>query len=136
MDYYFSTNLPVSFEEAIIKTTEALKSEGFGIVSEIDMQAKLKEKLGVDYKKYTILGACNPSIAFRALQTEEMIGTMLPCNFVVIEQENGITEVAAVNPVASMMAVQNRELEPIAQEVLGKIRKVFDGMSIESLQIS
>lgn len=136
MDYYFSTNLPVSFEEAIVKTTEALKSEGFGIVSEIDMQAKLREKLGVDFKKYKILGACNPAFAYRALQTEELIGTMLPCNFVVIDQGNGTIEVAAVNPVASMMAVQNPELEPIAQEVLGKIRKVFDRISIESLQTS
>lgn len=125
MEYYFSTILPVSFEEAIAKTAEALKIEGFGIVSEIDMQAKLKEKLGVDYKKYKILGACNPSFAYKALQVEEMIGTMLPCNFVVTEKGNGSTEIAAIHPVASMMAVQNPDLEPLAQEVAAKLKKVI-----------
>jgi uncharacterized protein (DUF302 family) len=128
MEYYFSTILAVSFEEAIVKTTEALKTQGFGIVSEIDMQAKLKEKLGIDYKKYKILGACNPAFAYQALQEEEMVGTMLPCNFVVIDKENGSIEIAAVHPVASMMAIKNPNLEKLALEVTGKIKKVFENL--------
>lgn len=133
MDYYLNTNLLISFEEAIVRTTEALKAEGFGVVSEIDMQAKLREKLGINYKKYKILGACNPSIAYKALQMEEMIGTMLPCNFIVIDKGNGTTEVAAVNPVASMMAIKNPALESIAMEVLEKIKKVINEISVNGL---
>jgi uncharacterized protein (DUF302 family) len=126
MEYYFSTILNTGFSEAVDKVTEALKTEGFGIVSVIDMQAKLKEKLGVDYRKYTILGACNPAFAYKALQAEEKIGTMLPCNIVVIDRENGTTEVAAVHPMASMMAVENEALGPLAGEVTQKIKKVID----------
>jgi len=126
MEYYFSTILPVSFDKAIALTVDALKTEGFGIVSEIDMQAKINEKLGVKFKKYTILGACNTEIAYKALQVEEMIGTMLPCNFIIIDKENGSTEIAAVYPVASMMAVQIPELKLLAQEVTGKLKKVFE----------
>jgi uncharacterized protein (DUF302 family) len=125
MDYYFSTKANLSFDDAKAKTIEALKTEGFGIVSEINMQEKLKEKLGVDYKRYTILGACNPSLAYKALQAEEMIGTMLPCNFVITDKENGIVEIAAVNPEASMMAVKNAELATLAHEVTEKVKKVF-----------
>jgi uncharacterized protein (DUF302 family) len=128
MEYYFSTILHSSFEESIVKTTKALSAEGFGIVSEIDMQAKLKEKLGVDFKKYKILGACSPSYAYKALQAEEMVGTMLPCNIVVIDKENGTTEVAAVHPVASMMAIQNPALGPMAQEISDKLRKVISSL--------
>ena len=126
MEYYFSTILQANFDEALAKTIEALKTEGFGIVSEIDMQAKLKEKLGVDFKKYKILGACNPSFAYKALQTEEMIGTMLPCNVVVMDKENGTTEVSAVHPIASMMAIQNPALKPLAQEATKKLKRVID----------
>src|SRR5512133_3497173 len=126
MEYYFSTILKTNFDDAIAKTIEALKTEGFGIVSEIDMQAKLKEKLGVDYKKYKILGACNPAFAYKALQAEEMIGGMLPCNIVVTDKENGTIEVAAIHPIASMMAVQNPALEPLAQEVTEKIKRVMN----------
>jgi Uncharacterized conserved protein len=126
MEYYFSKLLDSGFDETITKVTNALKTEGFGIVSEIDMQAKLKEKLGVDYRKYRILGACNPAFAHKALQTEEMIGVMLPCNVVVVDRENGTTEVAAVHPIASMMAVQNPALEPLAKEVTEKIKRVID----------
>ncbi|HEY4785848.1 MAG TPA: DUF302 domain-containing protein [Bacteroidales bacterium] len=126
MEYYFSKLLNSGFDETITKVTNALKTEGFGIVSEIDMQAKLKEKLGVDYCKYRILGACNPAFAHKALQTEEMIGVMLPCNVVVVDRENGTTEVAAVHPIASMMAVQNPVLEPLAKEVTEKIKRVID----------
>jgi uncharacterized protein (DUF302 family) len=126
MEYYFSTNLKASFEEAVGKTTEALKSEGFGVITEIDMQSKLKEKLGVDFKKYKILGACNPAMAYKALQAEEKIGTMLPCNILIIDKGNGTTEVAAVNPIASMMAIKNPSLEPIARQVTEKLKKVIN----------
>ena len=125
MEYYIKTTLNVDFDTAIGKVTEALKTEGFGIISDIDMQAKLKEKLGVDFKKYKILGACNPAFAYKALQAEEKIGIMLPCNIVVIDQGNGITEVAAVHPVASMMAVENPALEPLAIEVTEKLKNVI-----------
>ena len=125
MTYHFSTILKAGFDEAIARTTEALKTEGFGIVSEIDMQARLKEKLGVPFKKYRILGACNPSFAYKALQAEEKIGTMLPCNVVVIDREDGTTEVAAVHPMASMMAVQNPALESLAAEVTEKMKKII-----------
>jgi len=125
MKYYFSTIIYAGFDEAIAKTLEALKVEGFGIVSEIDMQGKLKEKLGVDYKKYKILGACNPAFAYKALQVDEKVGVMLPCNVLVIDKENGTTEVIAVDPVASMMAIQNPALEPMAKEVREKLEKVI-----------
>ncbi|MEI6681948.1 MAG: DUF302 domain-containing protein [Bacteroidota bacterium] len=125
MDYYFSKVLTVSFDEAIRLTTEALKVKGFGIISDIDIQAKLDEKLGVEFKKYRILGACNPGYAYKALQAEDKIGTMLPCNVVVIEQGNGRVEVAAVNPLASMMAIQNNLLEPIAGEVTKNLQEVI-----------
>ena len=125
MEYYFSATLHTSFENAEIKVIEALKSEGFGVISEIDMQSKLKEKLGVDFKKYKILGACNPAFAYKALQVEDKIGTMLPCNIVVTEKENGIIEVAAINPIASMMAIQNPALEPIAKEITDKLKRVI-----------
>jgi uncharacterized protein (DUF302 family) len=106
-------------------TKNALAAEGFGVIAEIDMQGKLKEKLGVDYKKYTILGACNPSYAYKALQLEERIGTMLPCNVVIIDREDGSTEVAAVHPLASMMAIQNTGLQSIAREVTEKLERVI-----------
>jgi uncharacterized protein (DUF302 family) len=125
MEYYFSKILQVNFTDTIELTKKALSAEGFGVISEIDMQGKLKEKLGVDYKKYTILGACNPSYAYKALQIEERIGTMLPCNVVVIDHGDGTTEVAAVHPVASMMAIQNAGLQSIAKEVTDKLEKVI-----------
>jgi len=126
MEYYFNTILKTNFEDAVAKTTEALKTEGFGVITEIDMQAKLKEKLGVEFKKYKILGACNPAFAYKALQAEEKIGTMLPCNVLIIDKENGTTEVAAINPIASMMAIPNPALEPLAQEVADKLKKIID----------
>jgi len=125
MEYYFSAILHTGFEDAVAKITEALKTEGFGVLTEIDMQAKLKEKLGVDYKKYKILGACNPAFAYKALQAEEMIGVMLPCNIVVTDKEDGTIQVAAIHPIASMMAIQNPALEPLAQEVTEKLKKVI-----------
>ena len=110
MEYYFSITIIASFDEAINRVTEVLKSEGFGVISEIRMHEKLKEKLDVDFKKYTILGACNPAYAYKALQVEDKIGTMLPCNVVVQELSKNHIEVAAVNPIASMIAIQNPEL--------------------------
>ncbi len=126
MEYYFDAILHTDFEDAVAKITEALKTEGFGVLTEIDMQAKLKEKLGVDYKKYKILGACNPAFAYKALQAEELIGLMLPCNVVVTDKEDGTTQVAVIHPIASMMAIQNPALEPLAQEVTEKLKKVMN----------
>ena len=125
MEYYFSKMISCSFDEAINRVTDVLKSEGFGIISEIRMNEKLKEKLGVDFKKYTILGACNPAYAYKALQVEDKIGTMLPCNIVVQELSENHIEVAAVNPIASMMAIQNPELIGIAKEVTDKLQVVI-----------
>ena len=126
MEYFFSKIVPAEFADAITMTKKALAAEGFGIISEIDMQGKLKEKLGVDYKKYTILGACNPSYAYKALQIEEKVGTMLPCNVVVIDRGNGTTEIAAVHPVASMMAIENAALRSIAGKVTEKLEKAIN----------
>jgi len=132
MEYYYDVTLMKDFGETVAAVTEALKKEGFGIVSEIRMHEKFKEKLGVDFKKYTILGACNPAYAYEALKVEEKIGTMLPCNVVVIEKENGITEVAAINPVASMMAVQNPSLEAYGKEVAEKLQAVIHALKKQS----
>lgn len=126
MEYHFSKMLNASFDEAIQLVTESLKKEGFGIISEINIHEKLHEKLGIDFKKYKILGACNPGYAYKALLIEEKIGTMLPCNVVVIDQGNGKTEVSAVNPVASMMAIQNNELGSIALEITEKLKRVIE----------
>jgi uncharacterized protein (DUF302 family) len=125
MEYYFSKTINASFDEAINRVTEALKTEGFGIVSEIRMHEKFKEKLDIDFKRYTILGACIPAYAYKALQVEDKIGTMLPCNVVVQELSENHIEVAAVNPIASMMAIQNPALEGIAGEVTNKLQKVI-----------
>jgi uncharacterized protein (DUF302 family) len=125
MKYYFASTLNSGFDETIALVTEALKKESFGIVSRIDMHERFKEKLGVEFKKYTILGACNPAFAYKALQTEEKIGTMLPCNVVVIEKESGKTEVAAINALASMTAVENPGLISYAGEVTEILRKII-----------
>jgi len=126
MEYYFSKMLNVSFDDAIKLTTEALKTEGFGVISEIRMHEKLKEKLNIDFKRYTILGACNPPFALKALQAEDKIGTMLPCNVLVIEQGQNKIEIAAVNPIASMQAIANPALGDVAQQVTEKLKKVID----------
>ncbi|MEJ2583896.1 MAG: DUF302 domain-containing protein [Robiginitalea sp.] len=126
MKYYFEKKLEnVSFEEAIEKTTEALKEEGFGVLTEIDVSATMKKKLDVDFRPYRILGACSPNHAYRALSAEDKIGAMLPCNVIVQKVEDGV-EVAAVDPIASMSAVQNKELEPVAKEVREKLQAVID----------
>lgn len=125
MKYYFEKTIDYSFDKAIEKVTEALKKEGFGILSEINIHEKLKEKLDVDFRKYRILGACNPPKAYEALQADYNIGTMLPCNVVVQEVEEKKTKVVAVDPVASMQAVENAEIKGIAQEISTKLQKVI-----------
>ncbi len=128
MSYYFSTTINSGFDDAVQKVTDALKVEGFGVLTEIDVKATLKKKLDVDFKNYKILGACNPPFAYKALQAEDKIGTMLPCNVTVIEQADGKIEVSAVNPILSMQAVQNESLGGIASEVQSKLKKVIDSL--------
>ncbi|OEK03040.1 hypothetical protein BFP97_16590 [Roseivirga sp. 4D4] len=128
MKYYHEKILEnVSFDEAIEKITSSLKSEGFGILTEIDVQATMKKKLDEDFRPYRILGACNPPYAFKALQAEEKIGTMLPCNVIVQQVEKGI-EVAAVDPMASMLAVENSKLESIASEIQRKLKNAINNL--------
>jgi uncharacterized protein (DUF302 family) len=126
MEYYFSKTINDSFENAIQKVTEALKTEGFGILTEIDLKATLKKKLDVDFYNYTILGACNPAFAHKALLAEDKIGTMLPCNVIVQEKVKGQVEVSAVDPAASMQAVENAALADIATEVRDRLEKVIN----------
>lgn len=126
MNYHFSKTVDLSFDEAIENVTEKLKKEGFGILTEIDVKATLKKKLDVDFRNYKILGACNPPYAYKALLAEEKIGTMLPCNVVVQEHEDGQVEISAVDPMASMQAVDNPNLGPIAMEIQTKLKLVID----------
>lgn len=125
MKYYIDKKINGSFDEVVGQVTEALQKEGFGVLTEIDIQQKLKEKVDIDFRKYKILGACNPPYAYQALESEDKIGTMLPCNVVVQELENGEIEVAAVNPVASMQAVENDDLFCISTEILRKLERVI-----------
>ncbi len=126
MKYYFSKKLKSTFDEAIDHTTEALKKEGFGVLTDIDVKATLKNKLDVDFRNYRILGACNPPFAHQALLAEDKIGTMLPCNVIVQEMEDGTIEVSAIDPVASMQAVDNPKLPEVAAEVRNRLKKVID----------
>jgi len=126
MSYFTSKTTNRTYEQAITDVTNLLKEEGFGVLTEIDVKATLKKKLDVDFKNYKILGACNPPYAYKALQAEDKIGAMLPCNVVVEEQEDGTVEVSAVDPVASMQAVDNEDLQPIATEIRDKLRKVIN----------
>jgi uncharacterized protein (DUF302 family) len=128
MSYYFSKTISAEFDETIAKVTDALKLMSFGIVSDIDMQSKFKDKLNVDYKRYRILGACNPSFAFKAIQAEEKIGTMLPCNVVVSELNENMTEVTAIDPIASMMAINNPALTPLANEISEKLKNLIESL--------
>ena len=128
MSYYFNKVVNLSFDEAISKVTEELKKEGFGVLTEIDVKAALKKKINVDFRKYRILGACNPSYAHKALLAEDKIGTMLPCNVVVQEREDGKIEVTAVNPVASMQAIKNENLGEIAATVQSKLKEVIENL--------
>lgn len=125
MSYCFSKQVALNFDEAILKVTEELKKEGFGILTEIDVTATLKKNLNVDFRNYRILGACNPPYAYRAFQAEPRIGTMLPCNVIVQELDNGIVEVSAVDPLSSMQAVPNKELQTIAEEIQLKLKNVI-----------
>lgn len=128
MSYYFSTTLSNNFDETIEKVTAELKKEGFGILTEIDVKETFKKKLDVDFRKYRILGACNPDMAYKAIQSEKNIGTMLPCNVIVQELKDGRIEVSAVDPVASMQAVENNELGSIAKEVRNKLKSVIQSL--------
>lgn len=129
MNYYFSKSLVnVTFDEAIQKVTESLKEEGFGILTEIDIKATLKKKLDVDFYNYRILGACNPPNAYKALLAEDKIGTMLPCNVIVQEKEVGHVVVSAVDPAASMQAIENKDLQTIAKEISAKLQKVIKAL--------
>ena len=128
MAYYFNKVIDGSFEGVIEKATEALKSEGFGVLTTIDVKETLKKKLDVDFKKYTILGACNPPFAYKALQAEDKIGTMLPCNVIVIDQGNNRVEVAAVDPLASMQSIENEQLATVAGEVRDRLKNVITNL--------
>ena len=125
MSYYIAKTIPLDFEAAIARTEEALKEEGFGVISRIDIQDALKTKIGADFRPYTILGACNPKLAHEALQLEDKVGTMLPCNVVVQQKAAGETEVAAVDPVASMAAIDNPALQQAARNVRGKLARAI-----------
>jgi uncharacterized protein (DUF302 family) len=128
MTYYFSKTLDLPFDEAIIRVTEELKKEGFGVLTEIDVKATLKKKLDADFRNYRILGACNPPFAYKALQAEPQIGLMLPCNVVVQEGETGQTIVSAIDPQASMQAVENEALSEVAGQVKAKLQRVIESV--------
>ncbi|MDD5674036.1 MAG: DUF302 domain-containing protein [Chitinivibrionales bacterium] len=128
MAYYYSKTISGSFNEIIQRVTDALKKEGFGILTRIDISKTLKEKLNVDFRNYTILGACNPPFAYKALQAEDNIGVMLPCNVIVQEKEMGKIEVASIEPQTSMQAVKNPSLESIAVEIQSKLHAAIDSL--------
>jgi uncharacterized protein (DUF302 family) len=128
MSYHFTKAKSGDFDAVIEEVTEALKTEGFGVLTEIDVKQTLKKKLDIDFPRYKILGACNPNFAHQALQVENKIGTMLPCNVIVQEKEGGTVEVSAVNPVESMSSVENPELVKIAGEVKDRLQKIIDDL--------
>ena len=128
MSYYFSKTVDDSFDDTIERVTKHLADAGFGVLTTIDVSATMKKKIDVDMPRYTILGACNPGFAYKAIQAEDKIGTMLPCNVIVKETADGKVEVAAVDPMASMMAVQNETLGGIASEVQGMLENVIEGL--------
>jgi uncharacterized protein (DUF302 family) len=128
MSYYFNKTLNLPFDDAIARVTEELKKEGFGVLTDIDVRATMKKKLDVDFRNYRILGACNPPFAHQALLAEGKIGTMLPCNVIVQEHAPGVVEVAAIDPVASMAAVDNPQLGAIGMEVRAKLQRVVENL--------
>ncbi|GAA4442644.1 DUF302 domain-containing protein [Pontibacter saemangeumensis] len=128
MTYHITKKVNYNYPDALEKTKAALSSQGFGVISEIDLREKFKEKLGVDFRAYKILGACNPKLAYQAIGQEDKIGVMLPCNVLVQEHENGQVEVTAINPMESMSAVDNPQLDAIAQEVSQKLKTVIDSL--------
>ena len=128
MTYYFSKTKNASFEDAVENIKDELRKEGFGMLTEIDVKDTLKKKLDVDFRKYRFLGACNPPYAHKALQAEDKIGTMLPCNVIIQEISEGVVEIAAIDPVASMHAVKNPKLAEVADQIQSKLRKVVDNV--------
>lgn len=128
MKYYISKKIDATFEQALDEVKESLGIEGFGVLSEINMHEKLKEKLDVDFRRYTILGACNPAYAYKALQSEDKIGTMLPCNVIVQELGENEIEVSAIDPIASMMAIENPKLAKIAGELKSKLERAIESL--------
>jgi len=129
MTYYMAATLETSFDEAIARTEAALQNEGFGVLTRVDVQQTLKNKIDVDFRPYTILGACNPKLAHEALQLEDKVGTMLPCNVVVQQKGPGQVEVAAINPVASMQAIDNPQLKKAAETVREKLSRVIESLT-------
>lgn len=134
MSYYIATRLEIPFEEALTRTREALGKSGFGIISEIDIAGTLRQKIGADFHPYRILGACNPRLAHEALKIEDKVGTMLPCNVVVQEPEPGVVEIAAVDPVASMMGIDNDLLKRTAEQVRAMLADVIDSLGATAVQ--
>ena len=128
MGYHFSKRLDFPFDQAVSRVTEALKREGFGVLTDIDMRATMKAKLGEEFRPYRILGACNPQLAHRALMLEDKIGTMLPCNVIVQQHADGAVEVSAVDPIASMQAIGNPGLAEVAKEVQARLKRVVEGL--------
>jgi len=128
MTYYINKTREGGFEETIAQVKEALSKEGFGVLSEISINEKLKEKLGVDFRNYTILGACNPAYAFKALQEEDKIGTMLPCNVIVQQLDENNVEVAAIDPVVTMLAVENETVAGVASEIKAQLGRVINSL--------
>ncbi|MCK5365886.1 MAG: DUF302 domain-containing protein [Gammaproteobacteria bacterium] len=128
MSYHFSKTVSVPFDQAIEQVTEALKENGFGVLTTIDVKTTLKNKIDVDFRPYTILGACNPKFAYQALQSEDKIGAMLPCNVVVQQTDDGRVEVSAVDPVASMQAIENPALGSIAKQVQGLLKATIENL--------
>ena len=126
MQYSIDKILDMPFDDAVKRVVEELKKEGFGVLTDIDVQTTLKKKLDVDFRKYRILGACNPPFAYKALQAERRIGTMLPCNVIVQETEAGQIEVSAIDPIASMRTIENPNLQEIADQVRDKLKKVIE----------
>jgi len=127
MKYGFSKAVNLSFDEALAKVTEELKKEGFGVLTTIDVRETLKKKLDVEFPRYTILGACNPLFAYNALQAEEEIGLLLPCNVIVYEKQ-GKTRVAAFDPMVMSAILGNRQMEPVVDEVKARLERVIAAM--------
>ena len=132
MTYHFSKTVDLPFDQAVAATIEALKRHGFGVLTDIDVKQTLKNKLDVEFRPYRILGACNPMMAYQALQAEDKIGTMLPCNVIVQQRDHGLVEVSGVDPIASMQAIDNPELTSIAGQVRGMLQEVIAELGLEA----
>ena len=129
MKYFLTKTVNISFEEAVKQTTEGLKTQGFGILSDIDMHEKFKEKLNLDFRRYKILGACNPAFAHKAVLAEDKIGVLLPCSVIVQEWDHGKVEVSAISPVNTMSAIDNPAMKGLAEEVENALQKALDGVN-------